>query len=208
MSKVLTPKFRVSYPNVFEARKAPGSEKARFSLTALFTDDPEVPPGSTTIAEMKKIALAAALEKFGNTDKTKDLIKKGKIKMPFLVPDEGKYPDECVLMMRFSASDQFKPQIVDRFKGPDGKPAPIIDPNDFYPGCYARASVRAFAYDTSGNKGVSFFLNNIQKLGEGDRLDSRVNAADEFDAMDDGEVGEHDLDGGADDASLDEALGL
>jgi hypothetical protein len=45
-----------------------------------------------------------------------------------------------------------------------------------------RASLRAFAYDTNGNKGVSFGLNNIQKLGEGQRLDGRKAATDEFDA--------------------------
>lgn len=207
MSKIITPKFRVSYPHVFEARKAPGALKARFSLTALFTDDPESPPGSGTIEEMKTLALAAALEKFGDTEATRTAIRKGKIKMPFLEPDEGKYPDEFTLMMRFASDEKYKPQVVDRFRGPDGKAAVITDPDVLYPGCWARASVRAFAYDTSGNKGVSFALNNVQKLAEGDRLDNRVDARDEFEAEDpevaDGDLGTAE---GSEDESLDTML--
>ena len=45
-----------------------------------------------------------------------------------------------------------------------------------------RASFTAFAYDNNGNVGVSFGLNNVQKLREGTRLDNRVAATDEFTA--------------------------
>ncbi|HKJ88554.1 MAG TPA: ssDNA-binding protein, partial [Gammaproteobacteria bacterium] len=46
-----------------------------------------------------------------------------------------------------------------------------------------RASVRPFAYDTQGNRGVSFALNNIQLLRDGERLDSRVAPEEDFDAV-------------------------
>jgi hypothetical protein len=45
-----------------------------------------------------------------------------------------------------------------------------------------RAQLRAFSYDSNGNKGVSFALNNIQKLGDGERLDNRQAATDAFEA--------------------------
>ena len=47
---------------------------------------------------------------------------------------------------------------------------PVIDPDDIYSGCICVASVTAFAYDQAGNKGVSFFLNSVLKLRDGDRL--------------------------------------
>jgi hypothetical protein len=50
-----------------------------------------------------------------------------------------------------------------------------------YPGAQVRGSVSAFGYDYQGNKGVSFGLNNLQKLGEGERIDGRVAADAEFD---------------------------
>ena len=180
MSKVLTPVFRASFANVFEARKAPGADKAKYSLTALYTDDPEVLPGCATVEQMKKLAVEVALEKFGNTDKTKAAIKAGKIRMPFLTPDEGKYPDEFVLEMRYNCDERFPPQVVDRIKGADGKPIPLTDKDEFYSGCWAIASVRAFAYDTAGNKGVTFALNNVMKIRDDERLDNRSSAAQDF----------------------------
>lgn len=41
----------------------------------------------------------------------------------------------------------------------------------------------AFAYDMPTSKGVSFALNNVQKLGDGKRLDGRVAATDDFEAL-------------------------
>jgi hypothetical protein len=176
MSKFITPVFRTSFVQVFEPRKAPGADKAKYSVTALYTDDPEVFPGCATIPDLKKAALEAAYEEFGNTDATKKRIKEGKIKMPFLENDEGKYPEEYVLVMRYNSDERFKPGVVDRIKGADGKPRPITEPDEFYSGCYAIASVRPFAYDTNGNKGVTFALNHAMKIRDGERLDGRVSA--------------------------------
>lgn len=180
MSKVTTPVFRTSYVTVFEPRKAPGSDKPKYSLTALFTDEPEVLGDAATLADMKALAVQVALEKFGDNDKTKAAIKSGKIKMPFLKNDEGKYPDEFTTVMRFNCDERFPPQVVDRLRGPDGKPMPITDSAEFYSGCWAIATVRAFAYDTNGNKGVSFALGNLMKILDDERLDGRSSAASDF----------------------------
>ena len=45
-----------------------------------------------------------------------------------------------------------------------------------------RFSITAFGYDVKGNKGISFALNNVQKWADGERLDGRVRAEDEFSA--------------------------
>jgi hypothetical protein len=58
--------------------------------------------------------------------------------------------------------------------------------NTFFSGCYARASLVAFAYDKMGNKGVSFALQNIQKTRDGEPFSGRKKAEDEFDAIEDG----------------------
>jgi len=46
----------------------------------------------------------------------------------------------------------------------------IIDPTDFYSGCYGRATITQFIYDNIRGIGFSFFLNNLQKQKDGDRL--------------------------------------
>jgi hypothetical protein len=190
VASLTTPKFRLSYPHLFTPRAIKPGDPAKYQLTALFTDDPETPKGSSTIAEMKNAALACAYEKWGDTEATRKKIKSGAIKMPFIVPtedqiEEGKYPEGTALVLRFNASDKSPPGVVDRFRGPDGKAVVITDADVIYAGCYARASVGVYAYDRPDAKGVTFPLNNVQKLGEGERFDGRRKAADEFEAMDD-----------------------
>ena len=81
-----------------------------------------------------------------------------------------------------NVKNKSKPGIVSIYAGADGKPTSIEDPAQIYAGCKVRASLRAYAYDVSGNKGVAFSLGNLQKLADGERLDGRVKAADEFEA--------------------------
>jgi hypothetical protein len=80
-----------------------------------------------------------------------------------------------------TAKSKSRPGIV------DADVQPITDQMDFYPGCTCRASVVPFAFDKKGSKGVTFLLNNIQKLKDGTRLDGKMKAEDEFDSADDDE---------------------
>jgi hypothetical protein len=109
------------------------------------------------------------------------MIKAGQLRMPLRTEWEDKgYPENSVFI---TCSSKQQPGIVHPYAGSDGKPAPLTDPNEIYPGAIVRASLRAFGYDKAGNKGVSFALNNLQKLRDGDRLDGRVSAANEFDVV-------------------------
>jgi hypothetical protein len=48
------------------------------------------------------------------------------------------------------------------------------------------ATLTAYAYDTAGNIGVAFGLQNLQFVRDGEeRFDGRTNAADDFDVIDD-----------------------
>jgi len=78
-----------------------------------------------------------------------------------------------------TASNKNKPQVIDQRKNH------LTSEEAFYAGCYARASVIAFAYDNKGNKGVSFSLQNLQKVGDGESFTGRKAAQDEFDAVED-----------------------
>jgi Protein of unknown function (DUF2815) len=58
---------------------------------------------------------------------------------------------------------------------------PIMDKQDFYSGCYGRASINFYAFNTSGNKGIGAGLGNLQKMGEGERLSGGgASAEDDF----------------------------
>lgn len=171
MTKVITPQAVLSYPHLFEPTLPPGATEPVYSCALVFEK-------GTDLAELKKAALAAATEKFGA--KAESLIRDGKLRLPFRTDTEDKgYPEGAVFM---NVKNKSKPGIVSTYPGADGKPTTIDDPAQVYAGCKVRASLRAYAYDVSGNKGVAFSLGNLQKLADGERLDGRVKAQDEFDA--------------------------
>ena len=179
--RVITPEVILSYPHLFEAVAGPDGGEPKFS--AVF-----VAPKGTDLTALKTAAMTAGANQFGGIEKFKEGVRTGKFYWPFRddVEDKG-YPEGSVF---FSARSKQPPGIVSRFQGPDTKPLPITkemqkpgDPGEVYAGCHVRASVVAFAFEFQGMKrGVSFALNNVQKLGEGDRLDNRRAAADEFEA--------------------------
>ena len=64
--------------------------------------------------------------------------------------------------------------------------------DEVYNGRKARMSVRPKFYDQQGNKGVKFYLHNIQLLGEGEKWPStggRTAPEDEFESIDVGSSG-------------------
>lgn len=171
MSKVITPEAVISYPHIFEPQTPPGASEPVYSCALVFKDDVD-------ITEMKAAVMAVAKEKWG--DKTRDMIKAGKIRMPFREDAVEKgYPEGSTFI---NAKSKMAPQVVSIYAGENGKPAPITDPKEIYPGAIVRASLRAYAYAVNGNNGVAFSLGNLQKVGDGPRMDGRLSAADEFSA--------------------------
>ena len=78
-----------------------------------------------------------------------------------------------------TVSNKTRPGVVDQ------QVQPVLDATEVYSGCYARVSINAFAYNTQGNRGISFGLNHVQKVCDGDFLGGRSRAEDDFDAFED-----------------------
>lgn len=73
-----------------------------------------------------------------------------------------------------------KPGVV------DAQMNEIINASDIYSGCYGRISIVPGAFNVDGNKGLKIYLNNVQKLAEGERLGNAASRPDEdFTAVDD-----------------------
>ncbi len=85
------------------------------------------------------------------------------------------YNDKVVV----EARTKLKPGVVDQ------KRNEILDASEFYAGCYARATLTCYAYDSMGNKGVSFGLQNVQKVKDGTAFSGKRNAKDDFDEIED-----------------------
>lgn len=166
--KCITPEFRVSFPAVFKPKAFEGQE-AKFGVTMIF-------PKKTDLNSLKKIARNAATEKWGP-----DAKKWPKFKYPtFRDGDEEKGDDPSYADSIFcTAKSKLQPGLV------DSKRQAILNERDFYAGCFARAEIIAYAYDTAGNRGIGFSLQNIQKTRDGDRLSGRKDAEDVFDEVED-----------------------
>lgn len=169
----VTPMFRVSYPNVFKAKKNDLNGKDEYSLVALFPKDAD-------LSALKKAAQDAIIEKWG-PDKTKW---PDKLKSPFRDQGEKAKKDDkgaMVLPDGHEAGAIFltlrstqRPGLIDQQK------QDIIDSSAFYGGCFARASVSVYAYDQKGNRGVGFGLQNVQKMKDGPPFGGRTLAQDDF----------------------------
>lgn len=166
--KCITPEFRVSFPNVFEA-KSFKEQPAKYSVVMLFDK-------ATDLKALKKAAFNAMIEKFGSKEKFPK-----KFRMPFRDGDDEKSDQIGYKNTIFvSASSKNRPGVV------NGRNERLNAEDDaFYAGCYARAELIAFWYDQAGNKGVGFSLQNVQKTREGERFTNKKAPEKVFDQVED-----------------------
>ena len=168
-TKVITGKVRASCVHVFEPQSVNGSEP-KYSCSFI------IPKSDTETIAAIKAAIEQAKQdgvaKFGGKipPNLKLPLRDGDIDRP----DDPNYAD-CYFV---NANSKERPGLVDRRR------IPISDPLELYSGCYVRASINFFAFNTNGNKGVAAGLGNIQKWADGEPLNGRVRAEDEFEALD------------------------
>lgn len=163
-SRCKTPVFRASYAFVFTPKETPNGD-LKYQICMIFkkADLEEWKPVIQAIAN-------AAAKKFGeNPDKWPKTLK-----CPMRDGDDERDGDEYDKAIFMNGGSKNRPGIVDRGMNP------IIDTDEFYSGCYARASLTFYPYDTSGNKGVGTGLNNLLFWEDGDRLDGVVSADNDF----------------------------
>lgn len=169
-TKVITGMVRFSYANVWEPKSINGGdEKYSVSLIIPKTD-------TKTIAEIKAAIEAAKEEgkaKFGGKIP-------GNIKLPLRDGDVDRPDDEAYSNSYFiNANSKDRPQIVDK------NVKPILDQGEFYSGCYGKASITFYAFNSNGNKGIAVGLGNLQKISEGEPLSGRTRAENEFTTVED-----------------------
>ncbi|SHF23762.1 Protein of unknown function [Seinonella peptonophila] len=164
-TKVITGKVRFAYPNVFRPYAVEGQEP-KYSICLLIPKSDQ-----ETIARIEQ-AIEAAKEVARNRYGGK---LPSNLKTPLRDGDEEK-PDYPAFQGHYflNASSKYRPGIVDQDL------TPLLDTTEFHAGCYGRASINFYPYNVSGNQGIAAGLNNLQKLSEGDSLDGRSRAEDEF----------------------------
>ena len=170
MSNLVTGKVRFSYVQVFEPKSINGGEE-KYSITLLI-------PKTDTYTHQRIMAEINKTSQENVADTFKGVMP-ANLSMPIydgdgLRPGGEPFGPECKGCWVMSAKSNNPPEIV------DANCNPIISKNEFYSGCYGRASIRFYAYNQNGNKGIGCGLGNLQKLEDGQPLDGRTTAAEDF----------------------------
>jgi len=176
MSKVITGKVRFSYVALLNPRNDLNGN-SKYSVTAL------LPKSDIQTKQAIEAAIAQAIEE-GRNGKWNGVV-------PPVVPtpihdgdgvkDSGEpYGDECKGCWVFTASTNAdptkpRPEIV----GPDLQP--IMSATEVYSGMYGRLSVNFAPYFSAGKRGIGCYLNNVQKLEDGEPLaGTKASASEDF----------------------------
>lgn len=170
-TKVVTGKVRFSYVTIFEPKVPQSGGDPKYSLTLL------IPKSDTATLEKIKAAIAEARDNFCKRNGANALPVKPNHTLHDGdgVRDSGDpYGPECAGCWVITVSSKNKPVIVDNMKNL------ITDPGEVYSGCYGRAAINFYGYNTNGKKGVSAGLLSVQKLHDGEPFGT-VGSADDFD---------------------------
>ena len=169
-TKVITGKnTRFSYCSVWEPKSVNGGDP-RYSVSLI------IPKSDTETVKDIHAAVEAAYREGESKLKGKgSLPALSALRTPLRDGDLDRPDDPAYAGCWFvNANSDHAPGIVDE------RAKPILDRNEFYSGCYGRASISFFAYNTNGNRGIACGLNNLQKLRDGEHLGGRMSAEQEF----------------------------
>lgn len=149
-TRVTSPKARLSWPKLFSPDTG---EMGGGKFSCALWIDKKVPENINWLKALKADCIRVAKEAFGRED----------VKLPFKDGDKLEFEASkgCIIL---TPKSKYRPQVV----GADAKTP--LDEADVYPGCYVRASVTPYSYDAKGNKGISLFLGNVQKMADGEPL--------------------------------------
>lgn len=165
-TKVITGKVRLSYPHIWEPATAPGSDKAKYSASLIISKKDK-----ETLAKIEA-AVQTAIEE--GKSKWGGKVPKN-LKLPLRDGDIDRDEDEAYKGSFFlNANATRQPGVLDKDKNE------MMDKDQLYAGCYVRASLSFYAFDSNGNRGIGVGLNNIMKVAEGDPLSGRASAEEDF----------------------------
>lgn len=170
-TKLTTGKVRFSYVNAFEPQKPQGGGDAKYSVTLL------IPKADTVTLGKIRAAMAEARENYVSRNGANSMPAK-----PVHTMHDGdgvrengdNYGPECKGCYVITVSSKTKPIVVDSQRNI------VTDPSEVYSGCYGRASINFYCYNSNGKKGISAGLLGLQKLHDGDAFGT-VGSVSDFD---------------------------
>lgn len=175
--KLITPIGRFSFPNCFQpappmkGQPVNPNAKPKFGTTMIWTPATFTDDDKTRWRKMLELIDALSMEHF--KCRMKDAPQN--IKRPIRDGVEKKHLGGFGPGTYFAnITSHIKPSVVAADNVTE-----ILDPQDLYAGCYGRCSITAYYYNNV-SQGIALGLSNVKKIKDGERLDSRTDAATDF----------------------------
>ena len=169
---IVTGEVRLSYVNVFEPRANQNGGDPKYQVTILLPKS-DIATKANIDREIQAELQNGVATKFGGQMPAMPAI-------PIhdgdgVRPNGGEpFGEECRGCWVFTASSKQRPEVVDE------NCQPILSATSVYSGCYGRVSIRFFAYNQAGKKGIGCGLGNVQKLRDGEPLGGGTTASQDF----------------------------
>ena len=148
---VITPEFRLVFPYLFEPKSFDDGSDPKYQFIMVFDKNTDI----SVIRQLVKETFDEAFPKG-----------KANARSPFR--DGNEKADEWGEVFRdatyIRVQSRRKPTVVDSNKNV------ITDANAVYSGVYARAVIGAYAYDRTGNSGISINFSAVQVTRHGEKL--------------------------------------
>lgn len=167
-TKVVTGKVRFCYANVFEPTAMNEGDTPKYNVCILIpkSDTATIDKINKAIEAAKEVGKAKLSDKNGRIPANLKLpLRDGDVERP----DDPAFEDHYFI----NANSLRQPSVVDRSLNP------IMSRDEFYSGCYGRASINFYAFCVS-SKGIAAGLNNLQKLEDGEMLAGGSTAEEDF----------------------------
>lgn len=169
-AKIVTGLVRFSYCDVFRPRTINEGEEPKYSICVLINKTDK-----ETIEKIKAAVNAAIGNGQAVLAGKNGQVNRATLKLPLRDGDTDRPDDPAFVGQYFlNATAKRKPAVVDI------KREEIIDPDEFYSGCYGRASLGFYAYNFQGTKGIAVGLNALQKIRDGEPLGGTVSVEEAF----------------------------
>lgn len=153
--RVVTGKVRFSYANVFTPVDKGDGKTPKYSVSIIIPKSDK-----ETINKINKAFEEAKANSAGYFGGSIPKMLKGGLRDGDAEKEDAAYAGSYFI----NANSVRKPSVV------DAEMQPIIDPDEFYSGCYGRAAIEFYPYNMEGSKGIACGLGNLQKLEDGERL--------------------------------------
>ena len=169
-TRVVTgPRTRFSYCHIWEPKSINGGNP-KYSISLIIPKD-----DAETVKKINAAIGAAYRDGEAKLKGKGSLPQLAALKTPLRDGDLDRPDDPAYAGCWFiNANSDRAPGIV------DAAAQPILDRSEVYSGCYGRASITFFAFNTNGNRGIACGLNNLQKLRDGEPLGGHISAEQEF----------------------------